>query len=112
MSLAHESIVSGHMGSKKTLERILTSFYWPGIGRDVTRFFRSSDICQKVVPKGRVTKVPLGRMPMMDVPFHRVAINLIGPLTPSSDRGNLYILTVVGYATRYPEVIALKKNRH
>ena len=109
MSLAHESIVGGHMGSKKTLDRILTSFYWPGIGRDVIRFCRSCAICQKVVSKGRVTKVPLGRMPIMDVPFHRVAIHLIGPLAPNSDRGNRYILTVVDYATRYPEAVALKK---
>ena len=110
MSLAHESIVSGHMGSKETLERILTSFYGPGIGRDVIRFCRSCDICQKVVPKGRVTKVPLGRMPIMHVPFHRVAINLIGPLAASLDRGNGYILTVVDYAIRYPEAVALRKK--
>ena len=48
-------------------------------------------------------------MPIMDVPFHRVAVDLIGPITPVSDNGNRYILTVVDYATKYPEAIALPK---
>ena len=30
--------------------------------------------------KGKVTKVPLGEMPIMDVPFHCVAVDLIGPI--------------------------------
>jgi len=32
---------------------------------------------------------------------------LIGPITPSSSSGKRYILTLVNYATRYPEAIAL-----
>ena len=53
--------------------------------------------------------VPLGEMPIMDAPFQRVAIDLIGPLSPVSNKGNRYILTVVDYATRYPEAIPLAK---
>ena len=60
MSLAHESIDAGHLAVKKTIDWITTSFHWPGITSDVTRFCRSYEICQKTVPKGMVTKVPLG----------------------------------------------------
>lgn len=108
MKLAHESIMSGHMGTQRTLDRILTSFYWPGITSDVKRFCQSCDICQKTVPKGRIGRVPLQKMPLIDEPFKRVAVDLIGPLHPITDRGNRYILTLVDYATRYPEAIALK----
>ena len=41
-------------------------------------------------------------------PFKRVAIDLVGPITPCSDRGHRYIVTVVDYATRYPEAEVLK----
>ena len=109
MSLAHESIVGGHLGSKKTVDRITSSFHWPGITSDVTRFCQSCDICQKTIPKGKVAKVPLGEMPLIDVPFQTVAVNLIGPITPVSDCGNRNILTVVDYATRYPEAVPLKR---
>ena len=109
MGLAHESIVGGHLGSKKTLDRITTSFHWPGICSDVVRFCQSCDTCQKMIPKGKVQRVPMGKMPIMDTPFQRVAVDIIGPLAPISERGNRYILTVVDYATRYPEAIPLRK---
>ena len=48
-------------------------------------------------------------MPIMDVPFHIVAVYLIGPITPVSEKGDRYILTVVYYATKYPEAVALPK---
>ena len=109
MSIAHESILAGHMGIRKTLNRILGYFYWPGINGDVQRYCKSCDICQRTIQKGKVTKVPLGDMPIMDVPFQRVGVDLVGPIFPTSDRGHRYILTLVDYATRYPEAVALKK---
>ena len=45
----------------------------------------------------------------MDVPFHRVAVNLIGPITPVSDNGNRYILTIVDFATKYPQAVVLPR---
>ena len=45
-------------------------------------------------------------MPVIDTPFQRVAIDLVGPLEPRTEK-NKYILTLVDYATRYPEAIAL-----
>lgn len=107
LRVAHESIVSGHLGIKKTTERICSTFFWPGITGDVVRFCKSCDLCQRTAPKGRTTKVPLGSLPLMEAPFERIAVDLIGPIQPSSDRGHRYILTVVDYATRYPEAIAL-----
>ena len=40
ISLAYESIVGGHLGVKKTTDRISSSFHWPGITSDITRFCR------------------------------------------------------------------------
>ena len=46
-------------------------------------------------------------MPRIDVPFKRVATDLIGPLKPVTYSKNRFILTVVDYATRYPEAVPL-----
>jgi len=46
-------------------------------------------------------------MPVISVPFQRIGVDLIGPITPLSSSGKRYILTVVDYATRYPEAVAL-----
>lgn len=108
MSLAHDSLMTGHLGSSRTAFKVMSEFYWPGVQADVRRYCRSCDICQRTTPKGRTTKVPLGEMPLIDVPFQRVAVDLIGPIQPATDRGNRYILTLVDFATRYPEAVALK----
>jgi IS30 family transposase len=46
-------------------------------------------------------------MSLIDEPFQRVAVDFVGILYPITDRGNRYILTLVDYATRYPEAISL-----
>ena len=108
LKTAHEGLLGGHLGMQKTGDKILTQFHWPGILAEVKRFCASCDICQRTVAKGKVKKVPLERMPIVDVPFRKVAVDLIGPIAPMSERGHRYILTIVDYATRYPEAVPLK----
>ena len=108
MKLAHEAIMSGHQGIRRTVDRVRSNFWWPGMQGDITRYCRSCDICQRTVAKGRTAKIPLGNVPIIDVPFKRVAIDLVGPMFPATDRGNRYLLTLVDYATRYPEAVVLK----
>ena len=109
LSLAHDCIMSGHQGVKRTYERVIAHFYWPGVHGDVVRYCRSCDICQRTIAKGRNTKTPLSKMPLIERPFQRVAVDLIGPIAPITERNNRYILTMVDYATRYPEAVALSK---
>ena len=84
MEQAHSSILGGHLGVAKTSDCILSCFYWPGLRDDVSRFCKSCDICQKTIPKGKAGKVPLQKMPLMDIPFKRVAVDLVGPIHPPS----------------------------
>ena len=46
---------------------------------------------------------------MVDKLFRCVAMDLVGPIKPATDRGHQYILTVMDQATRYPECIALRR---
>lgn len=108
LRVAHESILAGHLATKKTFDRIVMEFHWPGIYADVKRFVQSCDNCQRSAPKGRTSKVPVTEVPLIQEPFKRIAVDIIGPILPSSERKYKYILTVVDYCTRYPEAVALK----
>ena len=66
LRLAHKTLLAEHLGIKKTLDRVVSEFFWPGVCGDVARFCKSCDICQRTIQKGRVTKVPLGKMPLID----------------------------------------------
>ena len=107
LQTAHDTLLSGHLGITKTLARVKCHFFWVGMDMDVTRYCRSCDICQKTVPKGQLKKGKLENMPIITVPFQRVAVDIIGPLFPTSKRGKKYILTMVDVATRYPQAAAL-----
>ena len=40
--------------------------------------------------------------------FRRAAVDLVGPISPPSEKGHRYILTLVDYVTRYLEAVPLK----
>ena len=81
-------------------------FYWPGLYRDVRDYCRSCHQCQKSSPCG-TRRAPLIPLPIIDVSFRRVAMDIVGPL-PRSSTGKRFILVICDYATRYPEAIALR----
>lgn len=109
LSLSHDIPLAGHMGIKKTRERILRNFFWPGIFEDTKKYCQACPKCQKGTSKSRVSKVPLIKIPSVDYPFQRVAIDMVGPL-PKTKRGNQYILVMCDYATKYPEAIPLRSK--
>ena len=43
------------------------------------------------------------------MPFKIVAVDIVGSIAPPSEAGHRYILTLVDYATRYPEAVPVKK---
>ncbi|XP_070174493.1 uncharacterized protein [Littorina saxatilis] len=108
LGIAHDGLLAGHGGIQTTIARIHSNFFWKGLYKDVREYCHSCDICQRSVAKGRVPNVPLDFMPRITEPFKRVAIDLVGPLSPPSEEGHRYILSVIDIATRYPEAIPLK----
>ena len=56
----------------------------------------ASELCLR----GNKSRAPLSKMPVIDIPFRRVAVDIVGPLVPITDKGNRYILKLVDYATR------------
>ena len=45
--------------------------------------------------------------PVLSEPFSRIAMDIVGPL-PKSQPGNMYLLVIRDYATRYLEAIQLR----
>ena len=106
LDLAHEIPVAGHLGKEKTRERILRRFYWPSLNKDVELYCRSCRVCQKST-QSRVKKAPMVPLPVIEEPFSRIAMDIVGPL-PKSSSGNRYILVLCDYASRYPEAVPLR----
>ena len=69
MELAHDSILSGHLGLKKTADKVFSNFYWPGVRKDVSQFCKSCEVCQRTDKEGDCARVPLQSTPLIDVSF-------------------------------------------
>lgn len=106
MDLAHSVPWAGHLGKHKTLARIASRFSWPMMYTDVTDFIRTCTECQLTAGR-KVAPALLNPLPVIDTPFTRMAMDIVGPLERSK-RGYRYILVVCDYATKYPEAFPLK----
>ncbi|GFO02942.1 Zinc finger protein [Plakobranchus ocellatus] len=103
MSVAHASMTGAHLRCRRTKDKVLNYFYEPGLDGDVTRYYRSCDVCH-LVPR-----VPREKVPLVDTPFKRLAIYIVGPINPPSEVGHRFIITFVDYASRYAEAVPLKR---
>ena len=102
LRLAHTIPMAGHLGKKKTTQRVLRRFYWPTVFSDVADYCRSCTQCQKST-QHRAARVPLKSLPVAEEPFPRIAMDIVGCRS-----GNKYVLVVCDYATKFPEAFPLK----
>ncbi|XP_036006817.1 uncharacterized protein LOC118567000 [Fundulus heteroclitus] len=112
MELGHSIPWAGHMAFHKTLSRISSRFVWPGMYTQISKFCSSCGKCQLTSGR-RVTRAHLQPLPIIETPFERLGMDIVGPLERSST-GCRYILVICDYATRYPEAFPLRsiKARH
>lgn len=108
LDLAHDDVLGGHLGVEKTEARITDRFYWPGLKAEVRRYCTSCPTCQLTAPVTHFRN-PLVPLPIIEVPFERIAMDIVGPLVKSA-RGHSYILVILDYATRYPEALPLRNT--
>ena len=74
--------------------------------KDVVQYCQACPDCQHTAPRPSVRN-PLIPMPIIEVPFDRLALDIVRPL-PKTSRGHRYILVLVDYTTRYPEALPLR----
>nr|WP_253310135.1 reverse transcriptase domain-containing protein [Rickettsia endosymbiont of Ceutorhynchus assimilis] len=101
----HDGTSGAHFGVNKTLDKIRERFYWVHYHKDVKSWCRKCDICAtskgpKLRSRGPMKQYNVGP------PFERIAIDVAGPF-PESERGNKYILVIMNYFSKWPEVFAI-----
>jgi transposase InsO family protein/ribonuclease HI len=105
---AHVTREAGHGGNHRTMERIMLSYWWPGISQDVDRFVRKCGRCQTAKAL-QPPPAPLQAMPVCMEPNERVHMDLLGPLR-CSGAGNKYICVITDAFTKYAEVVAIENK--
>ncbi len=99
--------MAGHLGVRKTYDRILRHFFLPCLKHDVFLFIKTCHMCQLMSKPNQVVKpAPLYPIPAVGQPFEYLIINCVGPL-PWSKSGHSFLLTVMCQMTRDPVAFPL-----
>jgi hypothetical protein len=85
----------------------MSRYYWPGMFRDIKKYVRTCDSCQRYkinqqAPAGEMlTKIP-------EEPYATLCADFIGPL-PRSTHGNTMILVFFDQFSKWAELVPLRK---
>ena len=101
----HAGPLAAHLGSDRTISQLKTSYYWPGMHKDVTAWCHACEVCacsRGPPPRAhaKMTKV------IAAAPLDMVAIDVLAGL-PVATNGSTCILVVVDYMTKWAEAYAL-----
>ena len=99
----------GHFGILRTASMVSERYYWGGIVQDCKEFIKNCSVCKLEHSRFTLPQT-LQSIPVTDLSFQRVGIDLVGPL-PTSTAGNRFIVVCMDYLTKWPEVAALPNKQ-
>ena len=100
LQLHHDTSFSGHLSVPKMMSLIRPRYYWPNMMKNAVDYYTSCQTCNATKRFTRTIKPPMQLFDISPAPFSHIEIDQIGPL-PRTDRGYLYINTVVDLFSKY-----------
>lgn len=77
MYAAHGRKMAAHQGTQRTLAKINQNFWWPGVDKEVERYIKECEQCQKGKNPSKVKPTNLQPLPQQQEPNARVHMDPI-----------------------------------
>ena len=104
---AHDLPLGGHMGQRRTHERIRERYWWRGMKKDVEKHIKQCGTCNS---RARVTRrAPLASAERIGEPFYRIGIDFM--TLPMTYQGNDHVVVIVDHASKWVEARACRGER-
>ncbi|GMI81659.1 hypothetical protein HRI_001835200 [Hibiscus trionum] len=104
----HSSVVGGHAGIQRTLNRLSTNFYWKGLRKEVQQFVGNCQVCQRMKSDSLAPAGLLQPLPIPEQVFEDISMDFITGLPQS--KGKEAIMVVVDRLTKYGHFFALPRQ--
>lgn len=103
----HDSKSAGHLGIKKTLQKLRERHYWYRLRSNVENWCNACDVCNSRKRTLRKPKVPLQTY-SVGAPNVRKAIDFMGPFV-KTEKGNRYLMVVGDLFSKWTECYCMEK---
>ncbi len=106
---AHNSIFGGHDANLKTYIKISSSYYWPGLFRDVKTHVQTCLTCQQR-KWSTIKPTPLQPLPIPERPNWRIHADLFGPML-TADSNKKFVICITDAFTKYAVVTSIQNKK-
>jgi len=114
MKICHDNQLAGHFGQKKTKVLVQRKYYWPNMAKDIAKYIKGCDICQRVKARRQRKAGEMQALPLPVKPFVSITMDFITDLPPSEDvlTGAIYdsILVIIDRYTKFGRYIPCRKT--
>jgi len=105
----HETTLGGHLGYKRTVDKICKHFYHPNLFKEIKQRVRNCELCKFSKPAVRNYQGPLIATHAKS-PNERYYIDLVGPLVRSQN-SNTMILIIVDDHSKYTWLFPIRDGK-
>jgi transposase InsO family protein len=111
LKIYHDTAANGaHFGRNKTRHKIKTRYFWPMMSKDIDNYVKSCIPCSQHNPRRQKTPGKLRSIKPPEGVWQLVAMDFHGPLHPTSQRGNKYIISLTDILSKFVVTKAVRDN--
>jgi transposase InsO family protein len=111
IKIYHDTAANGaHFGRDKTIHKIKTRYYWPSMYKDIDNYVKSCILCAQYNPRRQKTPGTLRPIKPPEGVWQLVSMDFHGPITPTSQRGNKYVIALTDVLSKFVVTKAVRDN--
>jgi transposase InsO family protein len=91
---AHDAPMGGHLGTRKTVQKLQRTCYWEGMSRDIEDYVKGCVVCAAVKPSQQLPAGLLQPLPIPHRPWEVISMDFVGPLARTKDYYDAVLVVV------------------
>ncbi|CAF3381537.1 unnamed protein product, partial [Rotaria sp. Silwood2] len=111
LKIYYDTAANGaHFSRSKTLHKIKQRYFWPSMYKDIENYVKSCIQYAQFNPRRQNSPGTLKQIPPPNGVWQLVAMDFHGPITPTSQRGNKYIISLTDVLSKFVITKAVRDN--